>query len=351
MFRLVPTGGREQQCLALAAELAGRGHEVAIASTDSHPVLPAGVRHLPVERRGRTSHGRLAAFAADAVRAAEGFQRRVVFHLVPGFDAIFCTDPPRGPARGWRALSPRYRTFASLEAAALAPGARSLVLTLARPQLAAIQAAYGLAPERAILLPPAVDPARRDPAATPHVPTGRPPLWLWMGLAPRTKGLDRAIAALARTPQARLAVCGLAREDPKAGPALRLARRLGVEGRIEWRGFLTGAALKAAFAEADLLVHPARADVTGNVILEAVINGLPAIVTEACGFSEHVARAEAGAVVPEPFGQAELERRLASADPATRARWSANGVAYGRTADLYGGIARAAELIEQWKSR
>jgi UDP-glucose:(heptosyl)LPS alpha-1,3-glucosyltransferase len=350
--RLSPAGGREQQCLALAGELARRGHDVSVAAAGLPGDLPSGVRAIELAPRGWTSHGRLAAFAADArKRLGERFDRTVVFHLVPGFDVIFCTDPPRGPARGWRSLSPRYRTFAALEAAAFAPAAGSLVLALAAPQLAAIGAAYALAPARGVVLPPAVDRARLDPAAAPRSLSRAPPVLLWVGLAPRTKGLDRAIGALASAPGARLVVCGLAREDRKAAPALRLAARLGVGERIEWPGFLAGEALKAAFARADLLVHPARADVTGNVIVEALINGLPAVVSEVCGFAEHVRRADAGVVLPAPFRQADLDRALADADPATRARWSCNGIDYGRAADVFGGIAAAADLIERWEPR
>ena len=56
-------------------------------------------------------------------------------------------------------------------------------------------------------------------------------------------------------------------------------------------------------AAADLLVHPARTETTGTVILEAIVNGLPVIASAVCGYAEHVARADAGAVLPEPFSQ------------------------------------------------
>ena len=54
-------------------------------------------------------------------------------------------------------------------------------------------------------------------------------------------------------------------------------------------------------AAADLLVHPARYDTAGTVILEGIVNGLPVITTAACGYARHVEAANAGSVLKEPF--------------------------------------------------
>jgi len=99
-------------------------------------------------------------------------------------------------------------------------------------------------------------------------------------------------------------------------------------------------------AAADLLVHPARTETTGTVILEAVVNGLPVVASGICGYAEHVARADAGAVLSEPFAQGGFVAELRKAqDAALRARWSENAVRYGETVDLYRGLIRAASAI------
>src|ERR1700679_1433167 len=121
-FRLAPAGGLEQHCLRLAEILIRRGAEVTLVTTRppaSPP--PAGAMVEILTPRGRSNHGRLAAFAEDAARAVAGrFDRTVAFHAIPGFDAIFCADPSRGAPSGWRGWLPRYRTYAALERAALA---------------------------------------------------------------------------------------------------------------------------------------------------------------------------------------------------------------------------------------
>jgi UDP-glucose:(heptosyl)LPS alpha-1,3-glucosyltransferase len=99
-------------------------------------------------------------------------------------------------------------------------------------------------------------------------------------------------------------------------------------------------------AAADLLVHPARTETTGTVILEALVNGLPVVASGICGYAEHVAQAKAGMVLPEPFAQASLIAALRDAQEAKRReQWSGNGIRYGETADLYRGLIRAASII------
>jgi UDP-glucose:(heptosyl)LPS alpha-1,3-glucosyltransferase len=356
IFRLAPAGGLEQHCLRLAGILAGRGAQVTLVTTRPPASLPpAGVEIEVLRPRGRSNHGRLAAFAEDAARATAGrFDRTVAFHAIPGFDVIFCADPSRGRPPAARAWLPRYRTYARLEREALAAGGAGLILTLSSAQRAAFLHHHHAAPERLVLLPPTVDRLRARPAPTAEARAaarqaldlrGDGPVWLWIGLQPKTKGLDRALAALAAIPAARLIVSGLDPQSRAGAAAVRDASRLGVGGRVTWLGFASEAQLAGAMAAADLLVHPSRADVTGTVILEAMAGGLPVVTTEVCGYGEHVVAADAGVVLGEPFGPAALQRALSGAAPEILAAWSANAAAYAARDDLFSGLDRAADLI------
>jgi glycosyltransferase involved in cell wall biosynthesis len=53
--------------------------------------------------------------------------------------------------------------------------------------------------------------------------------------------------------------------------------------RAEFTGFLEGDALARAFANMDLFVFPSETDTYGNVILEAMASGVPAVVTDRGG--------------------------------------------------------------------
>lgn len=356
IFRLAPAGGLEQHALRLARIIADRGAAVTLVTTRAPAATPPeGVKLELIAARGRSNHGRLAAFAADAAGDVAGrFDRAVVFHAVPGFEVIFCADPSRAAPQGLRALLPRYRTYAELERAALAPGGAMRVLTLSGAQRGGFLANHHAAPERLALLPPTVDRLRAAPPPTAEAKTAAratlglapdAPVWLWIGLQAKTKGLDRALAALAAIPAAQLVVSGL---DPKteAGAAMaRLATGLGVAARVLWLGFASEAELGGAMAAADLLVHPSRADVTGTVILEAMANGLPVVTTAVCGYGEHVANAGAGVVLPEPFRAEALVEALASATPEALASWSAAAAGYAADPALYSGLDVAADLI------
>ncbi|HVN01940.1 MAG TPA: glycosyltransferase family 4 protein [Caulobacteraceae bacterium] len=353
VFRLAPAGGLEQHALRLAGILVGRGCPVTVITTRPPATAPPGVTIETIEPRGRTNHGRLAAFAADAAAGVAGrFDRTVAFHAIPGFDAIFCADPSRAAPAGWRRWAPRYRTYAALERRALASA--DLVLMLSTAQLEAFARHHPAARPRLRLLPPTVDRKRAAAGVMAEAKTQaraalglapRERVWLWLGLQAHTKGLDRALAALAAVPDARLLVCGL---DPagRGGAAMgRLAERLGVSPRVRWLGFVDDAALGRAMAAADLLVHPSRADVTGTVILESMANGLPVVTTAVCGYGEHVTAAGAGVVLPEPFAAEALAAALAGATPVRLADWSQRALAYAGRDELYAGLERAADLI------
>ena len=58
-------------------------------------------------------------------------------------------------------------------------------------------------------------------------------------------------------------------------------------------------------------MHPARSELAGLVIMEAMVSGLPQIVTDHCGYAFHVKAANAGIVLDSPFNQEVLNRSLA----------------------------------------
>ncbi|MFD2182719.1 glycosyltransferase family 4 protein [Rhodoplanes azumiensis] len=357
VVKLFPGGGLQRDCLAIARAVRERGAAVTILTAERAAggfADDLAVEILPVT--GRTNHGVQAAFAAAVAAASPNFDAMVGFNKMPGLDLLYCADPSiaaRIHRLSWRALLPRYRTFRRLEAGAFAPGMPTRLLLLARPQAAAYRAAWGTEPDRITVLPPTAARDRRQPRLR-HDGTrerlraalglGDEIAWLAVAVQPATKGLDRTVAALAGRPGARLLVAGLAAGDKAARSTLKLAKQHGVAERIRWLGHRED--VPAVMAAADLLVHPARLDITGTVILEAVINGLPVITSGICGYAEHVALAEAGLVLPEPFAEADLAAALATAaDPARRAAWSANGAAYGETPELYTGREAAAEAI------
>lgn len=162
----------------------------------------------------------------------------------------------------------------------------------------------------------------------------------------KTKGVDRSLKALAALPadlkkRTRLFVIG--QDDPKVFQLQSSALGLGdqvtfMKGRSDIPRFLLGA---------DLLIHPAYNENTGTVLLEALVAGLPVLVSAVCGYAHYIAEADCGRVLDEPFEQAQLNRYLAQMlqDDAARSAWSRNGLTFADTADLYSMPQHAADVI------
>ena len=78
--------------------------------------------------------------------------------------------------------------------------------------------------------------------------------------------------------------------------------------RAEFTGVLKGEALSTAYANMDLFVFPSHTDTFGNVVLEALASGVPAIVTPDGGPCTIVRDGETGRIVPdEQFAAAVAE--------------------------------------------
>jgi UDP-glucose:(heptosyl)LPS alpha-1,3-glucosyltransferase len=199
--------------------------------------------------------------------------------------------------------------------------------------------------ERELIHAPLADDAQRQ---TRKQELGLPPdagLLLLVATHFDTKGVDRALRALAALPAGQrensyLVVVG--GDDPRS--YLRLANRLGVAGRVRF----VGAQRQVAnfYRAADLLLHPAYVENTGNTLLEAMACGLPVLATAVCGYAWHVQQANGGLICPSPFRQRRLNQLLRHmlASP-QMPDWRLNGRRYCERQELHGMADQAAEII------
>ncbi len=63
-------------------------------------------------------------------------------------------------------------------------------------------------------------------------------------------------------------------------------------------------------SSADLLVHPAKLELAGKVLLEAIVNYLPVLTTAVCGCASYIEESDGGQVLSEPFSQARFTATL-----------------------------------------
>ncbi len=140
---------------------------------------------------------------------------------------------------------------------------------------------------------------------------------LFIGRISWKKGLDRLIAALPHVPDTRLVVAGNDEEGYR--PALvAQAAAAGLIDRVMFLGPVNGAEKAALLARAQALVLPSYSENFGNVVLEAMAAGCPAVVTPEVGIADIVRTSGAGWVVegePSTLGAA---LRALTADPSLR---------------------------------
>lgn len=353
---LFPTGGLQRDCLAIASILAKGGHDVSVVTADYRRPVELGDLTLQVwPSGGWTNPGRDQHFGARVAAAASQFDRIVGFNKIPGLDVYYCADPPFAEIRTRMVqhVSPKLRAQRALESTVFGPGGRTSILVLAEQQIESYQRVWNTPTKRFRLVPPTLNRLRRRPElrqtersairAALGLHNGAA-VWLAIASVPRTKGTDRVIEAMRNAPGAVLLVAGVYPGSREARWIERRAVRAGVADRVRLLGYRED--IPELMAAADVLVHPARRETTGTVILESITNGLPVIVTDLCGYAPHVAKADAGILLPEPFKPTDLAAAVAAAsDPARREHWSRNGAAYGADASLTSGHHMAAEAM------
>lgn len=96
--------------------------------------------------------------------------------------------------------------------------------------------------------------------------------------------------------------------------------------RAEFTGVLRGEALARAYAEMDVFVFPSHTDTFGNVVLEALASGVPAVVTPDGGPMSLVEDGRTGFVARDEEFSGAIARMMR--DAALRAEMSARARAY-----------------------
>ncbi len=114
----------------------------------------------------------------------------------------------------------------------------------------------------------------------------------------------------------------------------------------EFTGVLRGEELWAAYAGMDVFVFPSHTDTFGNVVLEALASGVPAVVTPDGGPCTIVRDGETGRIVPDEGFAAAVAGLLV--DPAKHAEMRSAARAYALTASwdsVFEGVYRGYEPI------
>ncbi len=135
-------------------------------------------------------------------------------------------------------------------------------------------------PARVRVVYPGVAPAFAAVARRP----GEAPAILAVGTVERRKNLAVAIEALASLPGVRLISVGPS--TPYRDACAELARRLGVSGRVEFRGYVSREALLDLYATCTVAVVPSIYEGFGYAVAQALCAGLPVVAAATSSLPE-----------------------------------------------------------------
>jgi len=363
VFKYFPFGGMQKNLVRIAGRCLGHGHKVEIFTMHwEGPVLDEiKINIIPIKRLANHSKYNAFSIAIQPLIKNGNFDAVIGFNKIPGLDFYYAPDPCfKKMARekhGWLyQLTPRYRRLAELEKSVFDPASKTRIFLLSNAEKYHFIENYNTPEERFYLLSPGIDKIytsqknsdsirktfRREYRINNH-----DRVVLMVGSGFKTKGLDRSLKAVSSLPEnlrkrTRLFIVG--QDNQK--PFIKLAKKLGIMEKIYFAGGRND--VRRFYLGSDILIHPAYSENTGTVILEAMISGLPVLTTDVCGYAMHVSKADAGIVLPSPFSQDKLSQNLCDMLTSDdHAKWSENGLKYGKTEDLYSRIDNAVKKIEQ----
>ena len=360
LFKYFPFGGLQRDFLRIALECQKRGHEIRVYTTSWLGDKPEGFDIQILSAKGSSNHRRMLSFQhqVQASIKQNAGDLLIGFNKMAGLDVYYASDTCFKEKalnnRSWLyRLTSRCRHYSALEESVFSPEYNSLILTLTQHQKDTFQTLYETQAERFVMLPPGIDRntrindrenIRSDYRKRLGMSETRN-IMLLVASSFKTKGLDRAIDALAALPEpllknTTLLVAG--NDDP--APYKTRAEKLGCAQNIQFLGARED--IHEWMMTSDLLIHPAYTESAGMVLLEAIASGLPVLTTDICGYAPYITKAGVGQVSPSPFEQSAFNQM--TADMLTsdlRNDWIANGIEFSQTNDLYSQHAKAAEII------
>jgi UDP-glucose:(heptosyl)LPS alpha-1,3-glucosyltransferase len=298
-----PYGGLQRDAVRLAEAAVQAGDTpVMIVSTWEGP-KPAGFQIIELASGGSSNHRKAERFANDcqSMYQQEQLDTAICFSRVPGTPFHFCGDPcfkekfTRTKAN-FNKLLPRYRFLLKNEEELFGSESRTHIFYLAASEIPAYTDFYPLDESRYTLLPPWLKRPKQFDQSKGHIKDALTDelgiaddstLLLFVGSDFQRKGLDRAIDALAELKDSSIHLVACGKCSPDA--YLHQAKQLGIEKQVHILGPRDD--ISEWMFISDLLVHPARQETAGMVLLEALTYNLPVLCTENCGYASTVEEA------------------------------------------------------------
>ena len=360
--KYVPFGGGEGYLENLMTACVKRGHDVHLITTKwpGEELKPVTCRVVPMIKLTRATRMRsFSKAAAAAVRAGDydvsfsldRTEHQDIWRAGEGVHSVWL-DRRRLFEPGWKVQLAKWssgqRAILDLERRCVSGSVR--IIANSRMVQDDLAAAYGVGPEKVVLIPNGIDLRRFNPQnrvsdrAAIRAELGlseSDKVILFVGSNFLRKGVRETIQVLTRVKDAVLVVLG--RDDSK--PWRQFAENCGVADRVRFPG--TRKDIPRLYRAADVTAFATWFDSFGFVGIESMACGTPLVTTGYSGVSQALVPGVNGELVSRPDALAELaaalERQLSRhIDEAEAARISGTVKDY----SLEFNVDRTARLIE-----
>ena len=363
LYKYFPYGGLQRDFLKIALSCQQQGHQIRVYTLGWQGDVPVGVKVMIVPVSAITNHSLYERFSdwvqenlsLDPVDVVVGINK------MPGLDVYYaadsCYEEKANSQRSWiYRLLPRYRHFSRYEKAVFGRASKTQILMISKVQKPFFDRHYQTQEGRIQFLPPGIS---RDRVAPDDVAQRRrvkraelglnddEKMLLMVGSGFVKKGLARAlysVRALPRVERRKVRFFVIGEDNP-----VRFKHLIFLLGITQNVTILSGQDDIPDFMfAADLLILPALDEAAGIVLLEAVVAGLPVLTTENCGYAHYITDSDMGAVIPMPFEQKVLNKKLGiMLRDKNRSAWVEKGRRFAESASIYSLHQNASQTIEQ----
>ena len=302
-------GGSERQCALVSERLQSLGDRVEVITRRLDGEAPSGT--VPVHRirlPSRWRLGRALSFAAGAL--GELLRTREQYEVIHchGFETLAFVGSAVQALAGKRLVvkvvtsgSEVVRlanSFGGRWIARAVAGADALIVLNEESRQVLID--RGVAPGKVSLIPNGV-------SVPPKISADRSQSFVYCGRLVPEKNPEGLIRAWARTRASATRTLEIVGDGPLERDLASLARTLGVEGSVVFRGRIADARPVIAQATAAVLFSPAEG--LSNFLLESMAAGTPVVASDVPGNADLVRHEQSGLLVP-PGDEAALAAAL-----------------------------------------
>lgn len=362
IFRYFPFGGLQRDMLAIAQAAQAYGHQVSIFCSDWQGEKNSGIDVIEIKSSDFFNIAGVKNFVAafEQQFQRDQFDLLVGFNKMPGLDVYFAGDScfahKAYGERSWLyRLAPRSRLYLAYENAVFAETSATQILSLVASEQKQFVRYYATQPERFHALPPGISAA--------HLACNNPraarmdlchelglsldtKIILCLGSGYKTKGVDISISTFAELSEIapdKIALVIVGKDDPYA------YRQQAAQAGIEQQVFFLGprSPVGDLLHSADVLLHPARKELAGNVILEAMLCGVPVVASAHCGYAHYVAAQEMGELIPANASPVAIAELVAATLAVTADVWRKRAELFAQTSDVFSRPVVAVAALEK----